>query len=88
MRADQTQRCCSRKQPHPPSAPLPSPPPTNMQPAQTNLDGGFACDVGHKEVHGDVLAVHVSVHPVLDVPGHLVCVQIVEVLECREGERK
>ena len=45
------------------------------------LYGGFAGDVSHQEVHGNVLAVHVSVHPVLDVSRHLVSVQIVEVLE-------
>lgn len=49
------------------------------------LYGGFACDVCHQEVHGDVLAVHMSVHPVLNVPGHLVRVQIIEVLEQKQG---
>lgn len=49
------------------------------------LYGGFACDVCDQEVHGDVLAVHMSVHPVLNVSGHLVRVQIIEVLEQKQG---
>lgn len=49
------------------------------------LYGGFACDVCDQEVHGDVLAVHMSVHPVLNVSGHLVRVQIIEVLEEKRG---
>ena len=44
------------------------------------LDRGFAGDVGDQEVHCDVFAVHVSVHPVLDVSWHLICVEVVEVL--------
>lgn len=47
----------------------------------TYLYGGFACDVCNQEVHGNIFTVHVSVHPVLDVSWHLVCIQIVEVLE-------
>lgn len=49
------------------------------------LYGGFACDVCDQEVHGNVLAVHMSVHPVLNVSGHLVRVQIIEVLEQKQG---
>lgn len=40
----------------------------------------FPRDVGHQEVHGDVLAVHMSIHPVLNVARHLVRVQIIKVL--------
>lgn len=49
------------------------------------LYGGFAGDVGHQEVHGDILTVHMSIHPVLDVSWHLVSVQVVEVLERKEA---
>lgn len=49
------------------------------------LYGGFASDVSHQEVHGNIFTVHVSVHPVLDVSGHLVCVQIVEVLKKKKN---
>lgn len=48
------------------------------------LYGGFACDVCNQEVHGNIFTVHVSVHPVLDVSWHLVCIQIVEVLEWKQ----
>lgn len=41
----------------------------------------FPRDVGHQEVHSDVLAVHMSIHPVLNVTRHLVRVQIIKVLQ-------
>lgn len=42
---------------------------------------GFASDVGHKEIHGNIFTVHMSIHPVLNVSGHFICVEIVEVLK-------
>ena len=36
------------------------------------LDDSFPCDVSHQEIHGNVFTVHMSIHPVLDVPRHLV----------------
>lgn len=48
------------------------------------LYGGFSCDVCNQEVHGDVLTVHMSIHPVLNVSRHLIGVQIIKVLEQKQ----
>lgn len=47
----------------------------------TDLDGWFAGDVRHQEVHGDVLAVYVLVHHVPDGLRHHVGVQIGVILQ-------
>lgn len=49
------------------------------------LDDSFPCDVSHQEIHGNVFTVHMSIHPVLDVPRHLVGIQVVKILP---GETK
>ena len=51
-----------------------------------NLEWRFSAEVGDEEVHGDVLAVHVLVDPLSDLPGHHVRVQVVVELE-RQGQR-
>lgn len=48
------------------------------------LYGGFSCDVCNQEVHGDVLTVHMSIHPVLNVSRHLIRVQIIKVLKQKQ----
>ncbi len=47
----------------------------------TDLDGDFAGDVVDEEVHGDVLAVHVLVHHLLDVAWLRVRVHVAVVLQ-------
>jgi len=44
------------------------------------LYGWIVCDVGHQEVHGNVLAVHVLIHPILNVSRHGMCVHVAPVL--------
>ena len=51
-----------------------------------DLDGRFAGDVGHQEVHGDVLTVDVLVHHVPDGHGHHVRVQVGVVLQAPRGQ--
>ena len=48
--------------------------------ARGDFERRFPRDVGDEEVHGQILAVHVVVHPCLDVVGHLVGVQEAEIL--------
>lgn len=43
------------------------------------LNGRFVGDVRHEEIHGDILAIHVLIHPVFDVIRHVRGVQIVVV---------
>ena len=49
------------------------------------LDGRLAGDVGHQEVHGDVLTVHVVVDPVLDTFRQGVRIAVVPVLKQNEN---
>ena len=51
-----------------------------------DLDGWFAGDVGHQEVHGDILTVDVLVHHVPDGHGHHVGVQVGVVLQAARGQ--
>lgn len=44
------------------------------------LDDSFPRDIGHQEIHGNIFTVHVSIHPVLDVPRHFVGIQVIKVL--------
>lgn len=60
---------------------------SRVQRPSTDLDGGFAGDVGDQEVHCDVLAVDVLVHHVPDGLRHHVGVQVGVVLR-GEGEEK
>lgn len=48
--------------------------------ARRHFDRRFAGYVGDQKVHGDILAVHVLVHPVLDAAGHRVGVHVAPVL--------
>lgn len=50
----------------------------------THLDGGFPCDVGDKEVHGDILTVDVLVHHVPDGLGHHIRIQVGIILSGRK----
>lgn len=43
---------------------------------RTYLDGGLPCDVGDKEVHGDIFTVDVLVHHVSDGLGHHIRIQV------------
>lgn len=44
------------------------------------LNDSFPCNVGHQEIHGNIFTVHVSIHPVLDVPRHFVGIQVIKIL--------
>lgn len=51
----------------------------------TYLDGGLPCDVGDKEVHGDILTVDVFVHHVSDGLGHHIRIQVGIILSGKKG---
>ena len=53
--------------------------------ARRHFDGSFAGDVGHQEIHGDVLAVHVVVDPRFDVARHRRRVDVVVVAMIEGG---
>lgn len=53
---------------------------SQFQRPSTDLDGGFAGDVGDQEVHGDILAVDVLIHHVPYGLRHHVGVQVGVVL--------
>lgn len=52
------------------------------------LDDSFPCDVGYQEVHGNVFTVHVCIHPVLDISGHFIGIQVVKILSGKTKRRK
>lgn len=49
------------------------------------LDGGLACDVGDKEVHGDILTIDILVHHVSDGLGHHIRIQVGIILSGKKG---
>lgn len=49
------------------------------------LDGGLPCDVGDKEVHGDILTVDILIHHVSDGLGHHIRIQVGVILSGKKG---
>ena len=52
------------------------------------LDDSFSRDVSYQEVHGNVFTVHMSIHPVLDIPRHFVGIQVIKILSGKTKRRK
>lgn len=57
-------------------------------PGCSYLDDSFPRDISHQEIHGNVFTVHMSVHPVLDVPRHFVGIQVIKILLGEETKRR